>query len=601
VTSFLAVSSYNPLLVLMTGLLTFTGLWALGTGLLFCLRLDFPRPWNHVAAILLGIQVLSLSVQIVAMAAIASQTVLIAIWYALVSFGALTIVFLVSARHRTLISMPSKSATFPFAIIAIALATNLLIAVAPSTKIDELYYHMLVPSRIVSDGALRFYLEPWPAAILPDMVFQIAAAPLHALGYPDAPNVVSWAISATLVWFTKCIIRGNLNTSLWSSFWICGLCVGLYPAIWHVTGGAHAMGDLAVTAAVSAFFSRENLLRDLSSPAYAALMSILLLAATTSKITLLPLSVAILLIVSFRLYRSLPSEPWQTVIAIGAPWIIFYCPIMIWTWHQSGSPFGPVLSGMTGNSVYPAGWAEETFKATRQFNEKQLSDVFAYTAVNYSPLIWLGVASSFFLTSLSAATRIILLAFFMMQCGIIHWFLADEVRYLSGLQFGLFLAFASHAHQGIQRKFVTSRIFTAGFIALILPWLGLQVFYGKQFFLVSLGLENTAFYERHVAFYSDYLALDKLLPKDATILVTDFIIDSVYMPRPVVFDSRDLPQHRPVFWFALAEGIQAAGVGIADYKIGKFVYENTRAVTTTYRTPGREPELGTVQIFSLIH
>ena len=132
------------------------------------------------------------------MAAAASPNVLIAIWYTLATFGALSIGFMINARQRAFVSMSSKMGIFVFAFIAIALATNLLIAVAPSTKIDELYYHMLVPSRIVSDQTLVF-LEPWPAAILPDMVFKLQAPPSTALGYPDAPNVVSWAISATLV------------------------------------------------------------------------------------------------------------------------------------------------------------------------------------------------------------------------------------------------------------------------------------------------------------------------------------------------------------------------------------------------------------------
>ena len=75
-----------------------------------------------------------------------------------------------------------------------------VVAIVPSSKIDELYYHMLLPARIVADHGLRFYRLPIESAILPHMTYQIFAAPLHALGFPDAPNVVSWLLSLMPVW-----------------------------------------------------------------------------------------------------------------------------------------------------------------------------------------------------------------------------------------------------------------------------------------------------------------------------------------------------------------------------------------------------------------
>ena len=37
--------------------------------------------------------------------------------------------------------------------------------------------------------------------------------------------------------------------------------------------------------------------------------------------------------------------------------MIFYFPIAVWTWSQSGSPFGPLLADFWGSSVYPEGWS----------------------------------------------------------------------------------------------------------------------------------------------------------------------------------------------------------------------------------------------------
>jgi ABC transporter substrate binding protein len=87
-TSFFAIEDYTPFLVLLAGLATFFGLWAAGMIVLILSRLRLPAPWNYVTAILLGIQVLALAVQIVGTAEIASRPVLSALWWILVVLGA---------------------------------------------------------------------------------------------------------------------------------------------------------------------------------------------------------------------------------------------------------------------------------------------------------------------------------------------------------------------------------------------------------------------------------------------------------------------------------------------------------------------------------
>jgi hypothetical protein len=121
------------------------------------------------------------------------------------------------------------------AITCAAIVTNLLVALAPSTKIDELYYHMLVPSRIISDGTLRFYRQPWEGAIWPDMLYQISATPAHAMGFPDATNVVSWGLSATLLWFAWRIIRPT-KPAPWAALWTASFASGCTPLYGMVQG-----------------------------------------------------------------------------------------------------------------------------------------------------------------------------------------------------------------------------------------------------------------------------------------------------------------------------------------------------------------------------
>lgn len=356
------IPHYAPLLVAVVGLSTFAGLWGFGTALLQPFRLHLPSPWSSVVAVLLAIQILSLVVQVAGMLGGASRFTLSAIGGAVIAVGGIAL--LVRARERGSVQIASlASAAFPLAIVSTALLADLLVATAPSTKIDELYYHMLVPSRIVSDGAIHFYRMPWEAAVWPQMAYQISAAPLHAIGYPDAANVVSWTIGAMLIWFAWRTILTSTASPLWSVFWAVGLCVGIYPVRWHVTGGAHAMGDLAMAAAIVAFADRDRLLAQIARPQYAAMLSILLVSAATSKVSLVPACSILLTLSAWHVMHSAPTQiTSRTVMAFALPWLIFYCPILIWTWIQSGSPFGPILAGTFGSSIYSQTWLAHTFQ-----------------------------------------------------------------------------------------------------------------------------------------------------------------------------------------------------------------------------------------------
>ena len=298
-TSFLAIEYYSPILVLLLGITTFNGLLGLGLVLLRLFRLDIPSPWRQVVGVLLGIQVLSLAVQVVAVTNLALPPVLIGLWLMLIAVGGLGSFHL----SRPLRPIPSKTTQdggiLPLVVGIVALAVNLLVAIAPSTKIDELYYHMLLPSRIVVDGGLYFYRWPWEGAILPQMIFQISTAPLHALGFPDAANVVSWALSLTLLWFGWYLIRERAQTKAWTYVWIISIVIGIYPVVWHVTGGAHAMGDLATAASVVAFTIREDLLKKMGPITFGAISSILVLSSVSSKVSLLPLGAALLFLMVF--------------------------------------------------------------------------------------------------------------------------------------------------------------------------------------------------------------------------------------------------------------------------------------------------------------
>ena len=77
-------------------------------------------------------------------------------------------------------------------------------------------------------------------------------------------------------------------------------------------------------------------------------------------------------------------------------------------------------------------------------------------------------------------------------------------------------------------------------------------------------------------------------------------LDAVYAPRPVFFDRADLPQGRPVVLFASPDTIRATVASLGGYKLSDLLYENAQAVVTTYRSPGRLPMVGPLQVVKLI-
>jgi hypothetical protein len=74
-------------------------------------------------------------------------------------------------RLMPTLKITARSDRWFAAIVAAVVTLNLIITIAPSTKIDELHYHMLLPKRVLEDGRLYLYRQPYELANLsPDGV-----------------------------------------------------------------------------------------------------------------------------------------------------------------------------------------------------------------------------------------------------------------------------------------------------------------------------------------------------------------------------------------------------------------------------------------------
>jgi hypothetical protein len=583
-TSWLARDVYAPLWVVAAGLLTFAGVLGAGRLLLRVAGLRIPAVWEAVTSMLLGIQVLSLGVQLLGMAALASRFALIA-WLALFWIAALgEIVRAVRAKRGTFVAPAGETGLFwvALALVVISLAMNLVIASAPSTKGDEIYYHMLVPSRLVHDHALAFYLFPFEAAWLPQMAFQIAGAPLHAALLPDAPNVLSWALSATMVWFCYRLQRDAGLPRAWAAMWCAAIIVGQYSAVWYVTGGAHAMGELAIVALTLAVFMPELLRAHVSDKEYALTIGVLASAAVMTKLSTVPIVAFLLVMGVAQLTRGKSrGSAIGLCVAALAPMIVLWVPLVVWTWYRSGAPFGPFFSWWFPHSVYAPTPIRALVAGATTRSRHGVTALDALT--RHSPLLLLGALGALITPVLPARRRALAVALLAAQGMVILTRLPWDPRFLSGLPIGLAMLFALDPRAWALGWFTTSgrRIALS---VLLVPWILAPLYYARPFARVVFGIESPEqFREKFVGFNADYRKIDSLLPADA-VLLTGGRISAVYAPRLPVWSLLDVHTRAPVYQLTQTCDPFDPSTSGADT-----VYRNPAARAGVYRTPGRPP------------
>jgi hypothetical protein len=585
-TGFTSIAHYAPSLVLLAGAFTIAGVLGVGNEIGRMLRL--PQPWLTTVGSIAALELLTLGVQTVAMAQIATRAVLITVWAVFSAVGSLLLL--------TRTSIPKKpSVSLTIAGTGAILLVNLAIALCPSTKADEVYYHMIVPSRIVQDGGLLFYREPMRSAIYPQMGFQIGFAPFHALGLPDGGNVVSWFFGALLVWFVYRIVFRYAESARWASIFAAATVAGLYTSVWHVTSGAHAIGDLAVTVAVVALYLMDDLVAAAGRRRTAATIGILAAAAASSKLLLLPFAAAILLIGAIRIGpRYLPN--------VILPPLIFMGPLMIWTAVNAGSPLGPLLEGFTGRSPYlpneVRSFLDEYVAGLRGPILQKLRN----EAMNYSPVLWVAIAGFVFARRHIRVGPAIGVALLVIQIVVILGWNTYDARYLGGVHYALMILFAIFLTVEVRDRALSSRAIAIVASLLIVPWMLLQIAYAGQFLKFIAHLESRQeFYWRYVPFFGDFVALDHVLPRNAVLLALPFALDSIYAPRPIYYHPLDVPSGRPTYLLTYHPSGEAdPPLALpADIALAEQVYENDDAVIATYRIPGKKSLHGSVRVWRI--
>lgn len=473
---------------------------------------------------------------------------------------------------------------FPMA----AAAVNLIIAAAPSTRNDEIYYHMLTPERLIKDGALLAYLLPYEASALPHMQFQVSLAMAHAWGDCDLGNIVSAWLGILLVVFLYAVCREHTRSRPLSIMLASTVCVGLYAPVHHTASGPHALGDLALVMATITALKMDDLARRVGGWQTVLLISLCATAAASTKLSLWPVALLLTLAGAVRAREA----GWHGALAAVLPWVVCQGPMMALSWHLTGSPFGPFFGGALFGAGPPAELAG-VIADSRFVNQVGLAEALKDFFINVSPMLPLAVVALCWPRRDGLRGRLLLLVLLALQTLLVALFLPHYFRFLSGLLFAALAASAMHWADAPAMAFVERHARLAALI-LLGPWLCVQLYYAVPFVRVFTGsMSRQAFVDRYVALAADFRALDRLLPPEA-LLLADARVASVYAPRPVVFTPRDLRGRAPVYYLAVGEPLADSG---ALHRTSE-VYRNPRAVVRTYRNPLSQPEHGFVGVYT---
>jgi hypothetical protein len=472
------------------------------------------------------------------------------------------------------------------AVIVVACTINLFIALAPSTKIDELHYHMLIPKRVLEDNGLYLYQLPYEAAIFPQTAYQLGLTTEHTAGFPEAGNVVSWGLGITLILLVAGVttdLTGNATAG-----WITGAisAVGLYPAVWHVTSGPHALGDLSTVTASLLALLPETQTAGLKSKTRLVLICLAAYAAVSTKISILPIAATVTLIGVLRSAAELGGRK-AAGIAL-AIWTAFYSPIILWTTLQCGSPLG-LATATLFHSNYFSPDSIAHLRVAKDLDPKGWMPIFQWLA----PSVSVGVLAAFGIVAFAAFKRErICMVISGLVCGqaiLIAWLLPPEFRFLGGLQYVVLILGAWFFWASTLGTRIVARWWVV-LLGLCLPWIAVQAYYAGPFLKVDLGFVTCdRFRDRYVAFSEDFRALDRILPSNA-VLYARTRLPAYYAPRPVIFELEDLRGRGPLYRFALSNSSNSASKEKDPLSCTEIVYTNDHAVTVVYRTPGRNSD-----------
>jgi hypothetical protein len=345
----------------------------------------------------------------------------------------------------------------------------------------------------------------------------------------------------------------------------------------------------------------HSLKQQSSTQAILLMQGILMAAIAGSKMSLLPYAV---LIGIYTLYEAGKKYNLtiKHLILLVSPVLVFYLPIVLWTYVQTHSPFGLILSQYFDSKLID----KHLLAATLQ-HERVVTPTFGVhgrEALLHFPFFLVLSPLLFALSAHTKATKVKVLSFFLLYSFILYSFhLLYHPRFWGNLPLSLLILSVAipPKSRSLNLPSVFEKVIPVLAFFSVLPYVVLSYYY--LYHLVPFPFNEatkTKFYTKFIPLYEDYNALDKLLPADAC-LFTQNRLNLVHAPRPIFRDSLDICNCATVYAFQCDTLLLPAFISTRDkkYRLGKLVYQNRQAKITIYRTPNKLPKTGTFSVYQL--
>lgn len=590
----MVLQNINPLLTLISGIVIY--ILIRGCGALIILKFEdkIAQQWRFSSYTIIGLFIWMTAIDIFSMVGIIYTRIIILF---LIIMVFITFYMIFFKKHdlgfNFAFTCLKRQPKITLTLLIIVFCLIILLAAAPSSKADELYYHMLVPKNLAIDHSLIYYSRPYESTAYVQMSYQIMCVIFFILGIYDGGNVLSACFAIELIIFLLSFLKRNSPS--WMSILLTQIICCPFAVIWFITSSPHSLGFLS-----SAFVAAGLLSLDKSSNIngyYIAILSAFSSAILLStKSTFAPFIFVSLIILIKYLFS---KKKKLAILIILVPFIFLVLPLLIWTWYFSGSPLGAILAGKFGPSIYNINDMKNEFQEIISLNKTTLSKLIYYYLPSYSPIFWLSLISPFIFIKYDKKKFYLSLFMIVIQLLFIVTMLFFDIRFLGAISLAITAISLSRL---INHKFVINynKFMFVTVIIITLPYFLSQIYYSYPFIKVSISVDSVeSFKQKYIPFYNDFTNLSHLIPTDAKIIWCGPIRLNQASAPWKFYDLKATELNKlisPVYFFAVGK---ECDIEVKGWKKEKLIYQNNSAITETYRYPNKLPKIDKLSVYEL--
>jgi len=506
-----------------------------------------------------------------------SRTILISSLFVLMPIGIFCILQFNSSVRKVFEGIKIRTSLLSLILSGCLLVLSFSVALLPTTKMDEISYHMLIPLRVINDGAILPYPFPWEASILPQLVYQLIFTPFFLLGFAEVANVFSLLVFIYAAFLMHRLCEVIFNIKIPIIFTTLVFFSGLFVVVDIITISSSAIAILGSVISFGTLIYVANqtcpLTRSLSFS-----LGVGLLILAFSKITMLPIICLSWFLYCYWIFKtSKEVSKLQNIILSGVIPLLAYCLVLILTYYIYGSPFGSMFGEFFGSNFVIYDPFVESAGAVLKISEIAFLGV---TKFNLSIWILTFVLSLFLLRTKYR----FLLALFAAQFLVIYFFLPERPRHFQGIQLVLSSFTLTIIISKIPKilklfKFLATSgtaLYTSLIFYYTLPLISMGYFSPKDDFLT-----------KYIPYYKNFAELNSILHDDVRMVVRGSRINLYHLPRPLLGPFEE--QNNCIVHFVVGKEKPQD-----DFEL---LYSDNKAVQYTYRTPNKAPSRDQLRLY----